>query len=169
MEKLLKFKQELKKRKPKFLAQDSHKYKRIKNRWRKGRGSDSKIRHKIKGYRLRVEEGYRTPKALRGLTAAGLKKVYISNLAELKSQNLEKSCVVINGTVGKRKKIAILEECKKLGVKVLAHKNIDAFLASAKKEKKKETKTADKKAESKPAKKTTKKIVKKETAKEDKQ
>ena len=147
MEKLLKIKIEQNKKRPNFLAQDSHKLKRIKNKWRKGRGSDSKVRHKLKGRKMRVEDGYRTPRKVRGLTLTGLKKLYISNIDQLNNASLENVCIVINKTVGMRKKIEIIKLCINKKLKILGCKKPEELIRNQedKFKNKKETNVKEKK------------------------
>ena len=49
-------------KKPKFRRQESWRYKRVTDRWRKPHGIDSKMRKKIKGWPASPTTGYRSPK-----------------------------------------------------------------------------------------------------------
>ena len=49
------------KRKPDFIRQDAHKKPKLGYKWRKPKGSDSKIRKHLKGYRVGVSVGWKKP------------------------------------------------------------------------------------------------------------
>ena len=72
MKELLALRKKLKKKKPKFYSQEYHKKIRLGKRWRKPRGTDSKVRLKLKGHVNRVSVGYGSPRKVRGLTRDGL-------------------------------------------------------------------------------------------------
>ena len=52
-------------KKPRFRRQESWRYKRVTDRWRKPHGIDSKMRKKIKGWPTSPTTGYRSPKRTR--------------------------------------------------------------------------------------------------------
>lgn len=108
---------QMNKRKPKFIRQDSHKKKRVKSNWRKPRGIDSKLRLQFKGHSAKVKVGYKAPADVRGLTKEGLIEVKIENVQDLKKLN-ENSIGVISSKVGNKKKLMIIEEAKKMNVKL---------------------------------------------------
>lgn len=114
------FKTLIKKRKknPKFLRQDYGKRKRIKKKWKNPSGLHSKMKKKKKGKRKPVEIGYRTPKKTRGIHPSGFIEVYVQNINDLKGID-KKKCAIRIGRVGKKKRIEILKEAKKLKIKVL--------------------------------------------------
>lgn len=130
---LVKQKQIMKKKKPVFISQNSHKIKSVPRKWRRPRGIHSKMRDKRKGHKKMVSPGYGTPKILRGMNTEGKKEHIIRSLDELK--NTEKnSLIVLSSTLGKRKALQIIEEAKN---KELIIKNIDIqkFLEKIEKEK----------------------------------
>jgi large subunit ribosomal protein L32e len=158
--KLLDIRKKLKKKRPSFHREDSHKVIKIKPKWRKPTGSHSKVRHQLRGYVKRVEPGYRSPAAIRGTHKSGLFPVIINNIADLNRVNKEKQGIVIAARLGKRKKVLVLNKAKELGITILNVKNVDAFVKSvddfikARKEKKqahkkkKESKEKEKKKKS---------------------
>lgn len=165
MKDLLEARKIQKKRKPKFTVQDSHKKKRVARLgWRRPKGSDSKMRLGIRGYRKAVSVGYKSPSAVRGLTKEGLKVVHIANLAELKSIDPKTDGVMIRAQVGMRKRIDILEEVIKQNLTLLNFKDAKVYLESlkAKVEEKKQLKAKKSKAKAE-------KDKKKEAAAKDKE
>ncbi|MBN1645044.1 50S ribosomal protein L32e [Candidatus Woesearchaeota archaeon] len=164
-EKLLEIRKNLKKKRPSFHREDSHKVIKVKTKWRKPTGRHSKVRHQLKGYVKRVEPGYRSPVLIRGAHKSGLFPVIVSNISGLNSIDKDKQGIVIASGIGKRKKILLLKKSKELGLTVLNVKDIDGFVKmvndfiTARKEKKevskkkKESKEKEKKkkaAEKKP-------------------
>jgi large subunit ribosomal protein L32e len=109
-----------KKKKPKFLRQDWHSLKRLKKvKWRKTRGSQSKMRRGEKGKAKMPRVGYRTAKKLRSLHPSGLREVIVHNVAELQDIDVKKEAARIAAKVGKKKRKEILEKAKELKIKVL--------------------------------------------------
>lgn len=104
---------------PRFQRQESWRYKRIKDSWRRPRGVDSKMRLRVKGWPKRVSVEYRGPRSTRGLHPSGLRDVVVHNLSELRRLNPEKDAARIGHTVGRRKRIALLTRARELGIRVL--------------------------------------------------
>jgi large subunit ribosomal protein L32e len=120
---LLKLRKEIKKRKPTFIQQCAHKIKSLSFRWRKPKGIQSKMRLSIKGKRNSPSLGYSSPSKVKGLSKEGLKVVRVLRSSEIDLLNKEENVIVV-GKIGQRKKVAVLEKCKKLGFKVVNVKNI---------------------------------------------
>jgi len=151
VEKALKLRDRIKKKKPEFVRQESWRYKRLKKSWRRPRGLDNKMRRKIKGWPLTVSVGYRGPKAARALHPSGYKEVLVHNTKELKEIDPKTQAARIAHTVGKRKRAAILVEARKRGITVLNLKEAREK-AEEKEEFETEEKTEEKEAEEKPEK-----------------
>ena len=64
-------------KRPDFKRQESWRYKRVKENWRRPRGIDSKMRKKVKGWPRSAEVGYRSPKETRGLHPSGYEEVLV--------------------------------------------------------------------------------------------
>jgi large subunit ribosomal protein L32e len=128
--KLLDIRKKLKKKRPSFHREDSHKVIKVKRKWRKPTGRHSKVRHQLRGYVKRVEPGYRSPALIRGAHKSGLFSVIINNIADLNKVNKEKQGIVISARVGKKKKVMILKRAKELGLTRLNIRDDDAFIKS---------------------------------------
>ena len=116
---LLKIRKELKKKKPNFMRQDAHKRKRLKTSWRRSRGSQSKMRLELKGYRRNIEIGWGSPRKVHGLSKEGLKKITVNNVKDLKKLDSKKEGAVISGSVGLKKRVEIIKEAEILKIKIL--------------------------------------------------
>ncbi|MHC1601517.1 MAG: 50S ribosomal protein L32e [Candidatus Nezhaarchaeales archaeon] len=117
---LLKLRLKMNRARPKFRRLNTLKLKRIdEERWRKPRGIDNKIKWCRKGYPPLVRIGYRNPKAVRGLHPSGLIEVLVHRPEDLENLNPKVHCVRIAHTVGRRKRLQIIEKAKSLGLRVL--------------------------------------------------
>jgi len=118
-EKALRLRAKVKKKKPDFVRQESWRYDRLKENWRRPKGIDNKMRRKIKGWPPTVNVGYRGPKAARGLHPSGYEEVLVYNVEDLKKVSPKTQAVRIAHTVGKKKRMQILQEAKKRKIVVL--------------------------------------------------
>jgi large subunit ribosomal protein L32e len=123
-EKALALRETVKKKKPSFARQESWRYKRLKESWRRPRGLDNKMRRKIKGWPPTVSVGYRGPKVARGLHPSGYKEVLVYNTEGLKQIDPKTQVVRIGHTVGKRKRARILVEARKKKITILSFKEV---------------------------------------------
>jgi len=104
---------------PQFNRQDYHKKKRTPTSWRKPRGGLSKQRKGVKGKGPKVEAGFRTPKAVRGLHPSGFEEVRVHNVDDLEGVDGDTQAVRIASKVGARKRERIEEEAEDAGIRVL--------------------------------------------------
>lgn len=109
----------LKRNKPKFQRQESWRYKRIEENWRKPRGLDSKMRKRIKGWPPSPNKGYRNRKEIRGIHPSGFQQVIVANINDLHKVNPEYEAVRIAHTVGARKRTEIVHKAKDMGIRIL--------------------------------------------------
>ncbi len=116
---LLRLRRRIASKRPRFRRQESWRYVRIKESWRRPRGIDSKMRLKKKGWPPSPSVGYRGPKAVRGLHPSGYEEVLVYNVGDLAAIDPETQAIRIAGTVGARKRAQILEEAERRGIKVL--------------------------------------------------
>ena len=158
-QKAVELRRRVKKKKPDFVRQESWRYKRLKENWRRPRGIDNKMRRKIKGWPVTVSVGYRGPKVARGLHPSGYKEVLVHNAEELKKINPKTEAVRIAHAVGKRKKARILVEARKRKIRVLNFKEekeaAKEEVAEEKEEEKPEEETEEKVEAEKPKRKKT--------------
>ena len=105
--------------KPQFNRQDYHKKKRTPTSWRKPRGGLSKQRRGHKGKGPKVEAGFRTPEAVRGLHPSGFEEVRVHNADDLEGVDGDTQAVRIASKVGARKRERIEEEAEDAGIRVL--------------------------------------------------
>ncbi|MBN2111520.1 50S ribosomal protein L32e [Candidatus Woesearchaeota archaeon] len=163
---MLALRRSIKAKKPKFTRQDSHKRKRLKEKWRKPKGLQSKMKYSLPGYKKPLEVGYGSPAEVKGLTRDGFVPVRVSNLKEL-SKIEEGEGALISSTVGQRKKAEILKKAKDMSIKVLNIKDIDAYLKLVEEKIEKKKAEKEKTAKEKEKKKAEKEKKAKEGKKED--
>jgi large subunit ribosomal protein L32e len=133
-EKAIALRERVKKRKPSFVRQESWRYVRLKENWRRPRGLDNKMRLKVKGWPPTVNAGYRGPKIARGLHPSGFREILVYNVQELKAVNPKTHAVRIAHTVSKRKRMEILTEAKRKGITILNVREIKEKIGEKKEE-----------------------------------
>ncbi|MCS7142603.1 MAG: 50S ribosomal protein L32e [Aigarchaeota archaeon] len=106
-------------RRPEFKRQESWRYKRIDERWRRARGKDSKVRLQVKGWPPLVKVGYRSPRAFRCLHPSGFREVLVHNPTELRGLDPAIHAVRIASSVGRAKRIKIYDAAVAAGLRVL--------------------------------------------------
>ena len=109
----------VKHKKPKFRRQESWRYKRVTDRWRRPHGIDSKMRKKVKGWPASPTTGYRSPKKTRGLHPSGFIETRVHAVDDLAGIDPELQAIRIARTVGGRKRVAILSLAEERGIHVL--------------------------------------------------
>jgi large subunit ribosomal protein L32e len=135
-EELLAARKKVAERRPKFIRQESWRYDRLAENWRKPKGKDNKMRKQKSGMPAIVRVGYRGPSMARGLHPSGYTDNLVHNVAELAKLNPKKDAARIGHTVGRRKRIEIIAKASELGIKVL-----NAGKLAAKKEEQKAEET----------------------------
>ena len=116
---LVALREKVKSKKPDFVRQESWRYVRVKESWRKPRGMDSKMRLQKKGWPAIVKVGYRGPAVARGLHPSGFREVLVHNVEELERLNPATDAARIARTVGLKKRLEIMERARELGIYVL--------------------------------------------------
>jgi large subunit ribosomal protein L32e len=116
---LIKKRQEIKQRTPKFLREEWFRYKRIPRNWRRPDGLTSKMRQNLKYRPSKVRVGFRGPKKTRHLHPSGFEEIIIHTTDELDHINPETQAIRIGGTVGTKKRLEILKKATKKEIRIL--------------------------------------------------
>lgn len=106
-------------KKPDFGRQESWRYKRLKESWRRPRGIDSKMRKKVKGWPRSPGVGYRSPKETRGLHPSGYEEVVVRNVDDVRKVDPKTQAIRIARQVGARKRVEISAMADELTIHVL--------------------------------------------------
>jgi large subunit ribosomal protein L32e len=104
---------------PKFVRQESWRYVRLSESWRRPKGKDNKMRLQVSGVPRRVKVGYRGPKVSRGLHPSGYTDNLVFNRNDLMRLDPKKDAARMGHAVGKRKRIEIITKASELGIKIL--------------------------------------------------
>src|SRR5215216_3904606 len=116
---LLQARKKVSDRRPKFVRQESWRYGRLAETWRKPKGKDNKMRRQLSGAPRLVKIGYRSPRKARGLHPSGYTDNIVFNANDLASLDPSKDAARIAHAIGKRKRLLILAEARTKGIKVL--------------------------------------------------
>jgi large subunit ribosomal protein L32e len=116
---LLKARKKVSDSRPKFVRQESWRYDRLSENWRKPKGKDNKMRRQVSGVPRLVKVGYRGPKEGRGLHPSGYTDNLVFNINDLAQLDAKKDAARLAHAVGKRKRIEIISKATELGIKIL--------------------------------------------------
>ncbi|HEY7110790.1 MAG TPA: 50S ribosomal protein L32e [Nitrososphaeraceae archaeon] len=116
---LLQARKKISDKRPEFVRQESWRYDRLSPSWRRPKGKDNKMRLQVSGVPRLVKIGYRGPKLGRGLHPSGYTEVMVYNTNDLNGVDPAKNAIRIGHTVGRRKRMAIVEAAAALKIKVL--------------------------------------------------
>ena len=106
-------------KKPKFRRQESWRYKRVPDVWRKPHGVDSKMRKKVKGWPPSPTTGYRSPKKIRGLHPSGFVETRVHTVEDLAGIDPELQAIRIARAVGAKKRVEIMAVAGEKGIHIL--------------------------------------------------
>jgi large subunit ribosomal protein L32e len=108
-ENLIKAKQEMKKKLPKFRRVEKHRHPQLPDNWRKPKGHHSKIRRGLK-WEMRIPKiGMKTPKALQNLDRHGRELIKIRTVDDLKKLG-EKAVGIVASKLGLKKRLIIAKQ-----------------------------------------------------------
>ena len=116
---LLRKRQKISQKRPHFKRFESWRLVRIKDQWRKPKGIDNKMRTELRGWPKSVKSGYGGPAAVRGLHPSGFEEVIVWNPGDLENIEPKTHVARIGGTVGGKKKEAILAKAEELKIRIL--------------------------------------------------
>ena len=129
MKKLIILRKAMKAKKPNFIRQDSHKKKRVGVAWKKPKGLQSKMRLCRKGYRKSASTGYGSPKQVAGLSKEGLVKINVACVKDFENIDNKAQGIIINSSVGNRKRLEIFKAAKEKQITVLNIKDTEKYAA----------------------------------------
>ena len=136
---------------PKFVREESWRYKRVKPAWRSPRGKTSRVRRSKEGWPPVVKIGYARPASIRGLHPSGMKEIMVRRPQDLEQIDPKVHVARIAHTVGENKRLLILDEAERRSIHVLnpgPKKETPAAVPSSEEEKKEEQESG--KEDSKP-------------------
>ena len=118
-ERALKQRIRIKNRKPTFRRQESWRYMRVSQVWRRPDGCDSKMRRKVKGWPASARIGYRGPKMARGLHPSGYEEVIVRNADDLSKVDPKTQAIRIAHTVGMKNRAGISVRAEERHIHIL--------------------------------------------------
>lgn len=118
-EELLAERKKVSSRRPRFIRQESWRYDKLAENWRKPKGKDNKMRKQKSGVPAIVKIGYRGPKVARGLHPSGYNDNIVFNVNDLAGLDPKKDAIRLAHTVGTRKRKEIITKAAEMGIKVL--------------------------------------------------
>ncbi|MFA5333341.1 MAG: eL32 family ribosomal protein [Candidatus Nanoarchaeia archaeon] len=108
-EELIKAKQSMKKKLPKFRRVEKHRHPQLPDNWRKPKGHHSKIRRAMK-WEMRIPKiGMKTPKVLQNLDKFGRELILIRTIEDLKKLS-EKTVGIVAAKLGLKKRLLIAKQ-----------------------------------------------------------
>lgn len=120
LNRLLRIKKMLRKKRPSFRRIESWRYKRVKNSgWRAAKGIDSKTRQKLKSGVKSPNVGYRSPKKLRGLHPCGLIEKVVHNMNQIDELDPTIHGLKISSKIGNKKRMGMIEKAQLKNFKIL--------------------------------------------------
>jgi len=122
---LLRLRKRMSQKRPHFRRFEEWRFVRIKDRWRRPKGIDNKMRQKRKGWPKSVKVGYGSPRAVRNLHPSGKEEIAVYNVGDLTIVDPETQVARIGGSVGRKKRTSILREANILGIRILNPGAID--------------------------------------------
>ncbi len=114
----LELRKKLAKHRPDFIRQESWRYVRLAENWRKPKGIDNHQRKQKKGWPALVRIGYGGPKASRGLHPSGYTDNLVYNVKDLEKLDPKTDGIRFGHSVGKRKRLEVISKAKEMNFKI---------------------------------------------------
>jgi large subunit ribosomal protein L32e len=114
----LELRRKLAQRRPDFIRQESWRYVRLAENWRKPKGIDNHQRKQKKGWPALVRIGYGGPKIARGLHPSGYTDNLVYNVKDLEKFDPKIDGIRFGHGVGKKKRLEIISKAKEMNFKV---------------------------------------------------
>jgi len=114
----LELRKKVAKHRPNFIRQESWRYARLAENWRKPKGIDNHQRKQKKGWPALVRIGYGGPKASRGLHPSGYTDNLVYNIKDLEKLNPKTDGIRFGHSVGKRKRLEVISKAKEMNFKI---------------------------------------------------
>ena len=144
---LLEHRAMIKGKKPHFMRSDAHKHPRLKTGWRKPQGIDSKMRLGLKGYKRKIEVGWKSPRDIRGFHASGVAQILVHSPGQVAALDPKAQGIILGSGVGKKKRLEIIAKAQERNVTILNIKDPAAYVKGVQddlqKRKQSKTKKAD--------------------------
>jgi large subunit ribosomal protein L32e len=131
---------------PKFVRQESWRYDRLAENWRKPRGKDNKMRKQMSGVPRIVKIGYRGPKKARHLHPSGYIDHLVFTVNDLGKLDPTKDAARLAHTLSIRKRKEIIDKGNSLGIKILNAGNLASQISNNKGTKSAEQRTEEMRA-----------------------
>lgn len=103
---------------PDFVREESWRYFRLSENWRKPKGIDNHQRKQKKGWPSLVKIGYGGPNITKGLHPSGYSDNLIYNIRDLEKLNPKKDGIRLGHSVGKKKRLEIVTKAKEMNFKI---------------------------------------------------
>ena len=104
--------------KPSFVRQESWRYARLSESWRKPKGKDNHQRKQKKGWPSLVKIGYGGPRIAKGLHPSGYTDNLVYNLKDLEKLNPKTDGIRFAHGVGTKKRLELTAKAKEKNFKI---------------------------------------------------
>jgi large subunit ribosomal protein L32e len=113
---LLKIRRRAKKKKPEFRRQENLRHRRLKSKWRRPKGKQSKLRMGEKARGKKPSVGFSSPRKVRGLSGSGMKELRVFTPKDL--EKAKGHSILIASSVGRKKRNEIIKKAWELGLEI---------------------------------------------------
>lgn len=115
---ILELRKKISQHRPSFIRQESWKYFKLSESWRKPKGIDNHQRKQKKGWPRIVRAGFGGPKISRGLHPSGYTDNLVHNLKDLEKLDPKTDGIRFAHGLGKKKRLAIITKAKEKSFKI---------------------------------------------------